>query len=172
MSQNIPSATTPRIERAIQWIRGESVLLDVDLALLYGIETRVLVQAVKRHRKRFPADFMFQLTRAEFDELKAAHSGNDEWGGRRYAPYAFTEQGVAMLSSVLNSDRAVDVNIEIMRAFVRFRRLLSEHGDLAHTLAQLERKYDIRFREVFDAIRALMVQEAQPRRQIGFKSPD
>jgi hypothetical protein len=145
-------------------------MLDADLAQLYGVETRTLVQAVKRHRNRFPDDFMFRLTKEEFDELGDGNDPPGRRGGRRYTPYAFTEQGVAMLSSVLNSPRAVEANIQIMRAFVRFRRILASHQELAHKLAELERTYDRRFREVFIAIRALMNQDERPRRQIGFRT--
>jgi len=146
-----------RIERHILLIRGEKVMLDADLADLYGVATKVLIQAVKRNLERFPDDFMFQLDRQEFDHLRSqivtSSSGR---GGRRYRPYVFTEQGVAMLSSVLRSKRAVQVNIEIMRAFVRLRAMLGAHADLARKVAALERKYDRQFRAVFEAIRALM----------------
>ena len=144
------------VERCILVIRGENVLLDADLAEMYAVETRVLTQAVKRNLDRFPADFMFQLTAAEFDQLRQHFGASSQWGGRRYAPYAFTEQGVAMLSSVLRSDRAVKVNVEIMRTFVRLRRILASHEDLARQLNALERKYDAQFQVVFDAIRQLM----------------
>jgi len=146
-----------RIERHILLVRGEKVMLDADLADLYGVATKVLIQAVKRNLERFPDDFMFQLDRQEFDHLRSqivtSSSGR---GGRRYRPYVFTEQGVAMLSSVLRSKRAVQVNIEIMRAFVRLRAMLGAHADLARKVAALERKYDRQFRAVFEAIRALM----------------
>ena len=134
-----------RIEKAILLIRGEKVILDQDLAELYEVETKTLVRAVKRNRKRFPADFMFVLSKEEFSHLRSQSGTSSQWGGRRYAPYAFTEQGVAMLSSVLHSDRAVEVNIEIMRAFVRLRAILATHKDLARKLAELERKYDEQF---------------------------
>jgi hypothetical protein len=144
------------------------VLLDSDLAELYGVETRVLNQAVARNRARFPEDFMFQLSPEEFGDLKSQFV-TSSWGGRRTAPYAFTEQGVAMLSSVLHSKRAIAVNIEIMRAFVRLRELLSGHAELARRLDELEKKYDAQFRVVFDAIRQLMAPPATPpRRRIGF----
>jgi len=157
-----------RIERAILLIRGEKVLLDQDLAELYGVETRALVQAVKRNLDRFPKDFMFQLTAEEFGNLKS-QIVTSSWGGRRTAPYAFSEQGVAMLSSVLRSKRAVQVNIEIIRAFVRLRAMLATHADLARQLDALERKYDQQFKAVFDAIRQIMSPQPPPRkRQIGF----
>lgn len=161
-----------RIERAILLVRGEKIMLDRDLAELYGVETRALVQAVKRKRDRFPTDFMFQLSQAEFSDLRS-QIVMSSWGGRRTAPYAFTEQGVAMLSSVLHSARAVQVNVEIMRAFVRLRRMLQSHAELARKLETLERKYDRQFRVVFDAIREIMnPQPPPPRRQIGFHSSD
>jgi len=145
-----------RIDKSIVLIRGQKVMLDADLAALYGVETRVLIQAVKRNIERFPMDFMFRLTRGEFKILRSQIVTSRRWGGRRYPPYAFTEQGVAMLSSVLRSGRAVQVNIEIMRAFVRLRRMLASNAELAAKLAALERKYDEQFKVVFDAIRRLM----------------
>ncbi|HJM42365.1 MAG TPA: ORF6N domain-containing protein, partial [Nitrospinota bacterium] len=129
---------------------------DEDIAVLYGVETKVLVQAVKRNRERFPEDFMFQLTSEEFTRLRSQIVTSKGRGGRRYPPYAFTEQGVAMLSGVLRSKRAVQVNIEIMRAFVRFRRLLSTHKELAKKLIELERRYDAQLKVVFEALRELM----------------
>jgi hypothetical protein len=144
-------------------------MLSTDLAVLYGVEPRALVQAVKRNVERFPADFMFQLTPNEFANLKS-QIVTSSWGGlRRASPYAFTEQGVAMLSSVLRSQRAIRANIEIMRAFVRLRRTLAEHADLARKLQALERKYDRRFKIVFDAIRGLMSPPTSSRRAIGFR---
>ena len=157
-----------RIERAILVIRGHKVMLDADLAGLYGVEAKVLNQAVKRNVERFPADFMFRLTAEEADHLRSQFVTSSSWGGRRYLPYAFTEQGVAMLSSVLRSPRAVQVNIEIMRAFVRLRQMLQQDADLARKLALLERKYDAQFRAVFDAIRELTKPPAKPKRRIGF----
>ncbi len=197
-----------RIERAIYLIRGHKVMLDVDLAALYGVTTGNLNKAVARNVGRFPEDFMFRLTAEEFERL-SFHSGISSTapesgtsglrsqsvisnarsesdapglrlqsatskagrGGRRYAPYAFTEQGVAMLSSVLRSPRAVAVNIEIMRAFVRLRQMLASNEELSRKLDALERKYDRQFKAVFDAIRALMTPPAQPRRPIGFRKP-
>ena len=160
-----------RIERSILLIRGQRIMLDTDLAELYRVETRFLVQAVKRNIDRFPSDFMFQLTKEEFDNLRSQFVISSQWGGRRYPPYAFTEQGVAMLSSVLRSKRAVLVNVQIMRTFVRLRQILSSHADLARKLAALERKYDRRFKVVFDAIRQLMAPPPGPKRKpIGFKT--
>lgn len=162
---------TARVERAILVIRGQRVMLDETLAELYGVPVKVLNQGVKRNAGRFPPDFMFQLTAEEGRRLRShfVTSKPAGRGGRRYEPYAFTEQGVAMLSSVLRSERAVSVNIEVMRAFVRMRRVLQEHGDLAQKLAQLEKKYDGQFRAVFDAIRDLMTPPAKPKARIGFK---
>ena len=143
-------------------------MLDSDLAELYGVATKVLIQAVKRNIARFPEDFMFQLSEQEVNNLRS-QLVTSSWGGRRYPPYAFTEQGVAMLSSVLRSDRAIHVNIEIMRAFVQLRRLLASNAELARKLAALENKYDAQFKVVFDAIRELMAPpEPGKKRPIGF----
>jgi len=172
MAVEQPLVPIERIEQAILLIRGEKVILDAELAVLYGVETKVLVQAVKRHIHRFPQDFMFQLTKEEFDLLRSQVVTSSQWGGRRYPPYAFTEQGVAMLSSVLNSPRAIQVNIEIMRAFIRLRRMLASHAELAKKLAALEKKYDVQFKAVFDAIRQLMAPPAPKRRRIGFHSEE
>lgn len=162
---SVPSAS---LEGRIHIVRGERIMLSPDLASLYGVPPRALVQAVKRNRSRFPADFMFQLSEAEFGRLKS-QIVTSSWGGmRRARPYAFTEQGVAMLSSVLRSSRAVRVNVEIMRAFVRLRRVASSHIDLERKLAELERRYDGQFRVVFDAIRELMATPPIIRRRIGF----
>jgi hypothetical protein len=160
---------TERIESAILALRGGRVMLDDDLAALYGVPVRSLNQAVRRNRGRFPADFMFQLTAAEFRRLRSQTviSKNGR-GGRRTAPYVFTEQGIAMLSSVLRSDRAVRVNIEIMRTFVRLRQMLRANVDLARKLAALERQYDEQFKIVFDAIRRLVAPPEPNRRRIGF----
>ena len=158
-----------RVEKSILFIRKQKVMLDADLAELYGVETRVLVQAVKRNLERFPQDFMFQLNRKEFTFLRSQIVTSSDWGGRRYPPYAFTEQGVAMLSSVLHSQRAIQVNIEIMRAFMRLRKMIASHAELARNLTALEKKYDAQFKEVFDAIRQLMVPPEPKRRTIGFR---
>ena len=157
------------IARAIVKIRGLNVMVDADLAALYGVSTRELNQAVRRNQARFPPDFMFHVTPDEDSALRSQSVIPNSRGGRRYRPYVFTEQGVAMLASVLRSPKAVAVNIEIMRAFVNLRRLLDSHADLAHKLAELERKYDGQFRAVFEAIRALMNPPPQPRRPIGFR---
>ena len=144
-------------------------MLSTHLADLYEVEPRVLVQAVKRNITRFPEDFMFQLSTEEFANLKSQFVISSWGGSRRAAPYAFTEQGVAMLSSVLRSDRAIHVNVEIMRAFVRLRQMLASNADLARKLATLEKKYDAQFKIVFDAIRELMTPpEPKKKRPIGF----
>ena len=155
------------LSQKIEGVRGHKVMLDLDLARLYAVETKILNKAVKRNIARFPDDFMFELSEEEFASLRFQF-GTSRWGGRRYRPYAFTEQGVAMLSSVLRSGRAVNVNIEIMRAFVRLRAMLSSHEDLARMLAALEKKYDAQFKVVFDAIRELMTPPQPKRRPIGF----
>jgi len=155
------------IERKIYFIRGLKVMLSTDLADLYGVESRVLVQAVKRNSERFPEDFMFQLTNQEIANLKSQFVISS-WGGRRAAPYAFTEQGVAMLSGVLNSKRAVQVNIAIMRAFVKLREMISSNKELAKKLIELEKKYDMQFKVVFDAIRELMKHPEPKEKKIGF----
>jgi hypothetical protein len=152
-------------------VRGQKVMLSTDLAELYEVVPKVLMQAVKRNHERFPKDFMFQLTRAEVANLKS-QIVTSSWGGaRRATPYAFTEQGVAMLSSVLRSPRAVQVNIAIMRAFVKLREIIASHRDLARKLEEMESRYDAQFRAVFDAIRGLMKPPEKPRRRIGFGTP-
>jgi len=157
------------IPQRILTIRGHRVMLDVDLAELYDVPTKSLNQAIRRNMDRFPEDFMFQLTEAEFADLRSQFvTSKKKRGGRRYMPYVFTEQGVAMLSGVLNSDRAVQVNIAIMRAFVRMRETMASHRELAQRLNTLEKTYDAHFRVVFDAIRALMEPPKRPRRRIGF----
>ena len=155
------------IEQKILLIRGKKVMLDKDLAGLYGVETFNLNKAVKRNIERFPEDFMFQLTSEEFKNL-IFHFGISSWGGTRKCPYAFTENGVAMLSSVLNSKRAIQVNIQIMRTFTRIRELIATHKDLAGRLDDLEKKYDSQFKVVFDAIRQLMTPPEPKKKKIGF----
>ena len=157
-----------RINQAILMIRGHKVLLDAHLAVLYGVETGALNQAVRRNRERFPEDFMFQLTWSEWQNLISQTVISSVHGGRRRLPYAFTEQGVAMLSSVLRSSRAVAVNVQIMRAFVELRRVLESTAGLSRRLDALERKYDSRFQGVFDAIRQLMAPVTTARKRIGF----
>jgi hypothetical protein len=151
------------IERKIYLIRGKKVMLDQDLANLYGVANKALIQAVKRNQERFPEDFMFQLNKDEFKVLRS-QIVTSSWGGRRYLPYAFTEQGVAMLSSVLRSKRAIMVNIHIMRVFVRLREILASHEDLRKKIEAMERKYDQKFQVVFKAIRALI---DKPNKRIG-----
>ena len=160
-----------RIERAILVLRGQRVILDSELATLYAVETKVLNQAISRNLERFPEDFMFQLTEAEAAVLRSQTVTLKPGRGqhRKYLPYAFTEQGVAMLSSVLRSPRAVRVNIEIVRAFVRLRGLIATNRDLARRLDELERRYDAQFNGVFDAIRQLMAPPAKAQRSIGFR---
>lgn len=156
----------------VHWIRREKVILDFHLATLYGVETRALKQAVKRNRARFPDDFLFVLTKAETDALvsQSVIPGRGKFGGA--APYAFTEQGVAMLSSVLRSPRAIAVNVAIMRTFVQLRRLMDSNRDLARRIDDMEKKYDEQFHAVFEAIKALVTEDeerkAQPKREIGF----
>jgi hypothetical protein len=161
---------TDRIDKTILMIRKQKVMLDSDLAMLYGVETRTLVQAVKRNIERFPGDFVFQLNREEFANLRSQFVTSNDWGGRRYPPFAFTEQGVAMLSSVLRSQRAIQVNIEIMRAFIRLRQILASNVELARRLENLEKRYDSQFKEVFDAIRRLMIPPEPKRRALGFQT--
>jgi len=187
------------IEEKIYFIRGQKVMLDRDLAVLYEVPTFRLNEQVKRNKKRFPEDFMFQLTKEENDSLRsqiailneeedslrsqfATSNENNESltsqfamsnngrGGRRTFPYAFTEQGVAMLSSVLNSDRAIQVNIEIMRTFIKLRNILSEHKDLLKKIEEMEKNYDRQFRIVFQIIRELTVTKDIPSKRIGFKA--
>jgi hypothetical protein len=159
-----------RIERAILVLRGQKVMLDADLAALYGVEAKVLNQAVKRSVERFPADFMFQLTAEEAAFLRSQTVTLKTGRGqhRKYLPYAFSEQGVAMLSTVLRSPQAVQVNIEIMRAFVRLRKMLASNAELARRLDALEKKYDTQFKVVFDAIRQLMAPPTSEKKGIGF----
>lgn len=161
-----------RIERSIYLVRGEKVMFDFDLAGLYEVETRILVQAVKRNIERFPQDFMFQLSGAELENWRSQFviSNSGVRMGLRRPPFAFSEQGVAMLSSVLRSPRAVEVNIQIMRTFVRLRALMLTHRDLTAKLAALEKQYDKQFAVVFEAIRQLMDQSStESRRSIGFR---
>ena len=161
-----------KIERSIYLIRGEKVMLDRDLAQLYDVSTAALNQAVRRNRERFPEDFMFQLTLAEVTQLNRSQIviGSEKHRNPRSRPYAFTEQGVAMLSSVLRSKRAVAVNIDIMRAFVKLRQMLASNAELARRLDELESKYDKQFKVVFTAIRQLMTTPVRARKEIGFRS--
>ena len=161
-----------RVEGCILLLRGEKVLLDADLATLYGVETKALTRAVRRNLDRFPSDFMFQLSRREFLDLRRQLGTSRSWGGRRYRPYVFTEQGVAMLSGVLQGPRAVAVNVAIMRAFVRLRKMIASNRELARRMDLLESKYDARFKAVFDTIRELMVPLEGPSRRIGFRNQE
>lgn len=174
MTKHSPAAIpTELIEQKIYLIRGHKVMLDADLATLYGVTTGNLNLAVRRNPKRFPPDFMFQLSPAETQSLLLQSARAKRRGGRKTPPYAFTEQGVSMLSSVLNSDRAIEVNIAIMRAFVRLRAMLATHAGLARRLHELEQKYDEQFRDVFEAIHELMTPEPVPAsRRIGFAKAD
>ncbi len=156
------------IEQKIILIRGQKVMLDRDLAVLYEVETKILNKAVRRHIERFPSDFMFQLTKEEFDNLKFQF-GTSSWGGTRKLPLVFTENGVAMLSTVLNSKRAIQVNIQIMRTFTKIRNMLASNAQLARKLKALESKYDKQFAVVFKAIRALMDPPGKKMKEIGFK---
>ena len=171
---NVAMISLAHVERIILFLRGQKVILDSDLAAMYGVNTRELVQAVKRNLDRFPEDFMFQLSGEEVQSLRSQIVILEKGGRgqhRKYLPYAFTEQGVAMLSTVLRSPRAVHVNIEIMRAFVRLRQMLQANADLARKVAALEKKYDAQFKVVFDAIRELMDPSPRTRRRIGFSNP-
>jgi len=167
MNNSVISAET--IQEAIYLVRGQKVMLDRDLAAMYGVPTKALKQAVRRKATRFPADFMFVLTREEFADWRSQIvTSNADRMGLRHAPMAFTEQGVAMLSSVLNSERAIQVNIAIMRTFTRLKQMLASNTELARKLADLEKRYDAQFKVVFDAIRQLMTPPHPPRKQIGF----
>lgn len=157
------------IEQKIYLIRGQKVMLDRDLAALYGVQTKKLNQAVKRNQKRFPNDFMFKLTRDEFISLRSQFVTLTEKKFDIYLPCAFTEQGVAMLSSVLNSNRAIQVNIQIMRTFIKMRRMLASHKDLLKKVEEMEKKYDRQFRIVFEIIRGLNQAPIEPKRKIGFR---
>jgi len=163
------------IQRRIYEIRDQKVMLDFDLSELYEIETRVLNQAVKRNINRFPQDFMFQLNEIEFTNLKSQFV-TSSWGGTRKLPFAFTEQGVAMLSSVLHSSKAIEVNISIMRAFVYFRKLILSNKELSNKLVAMEEKYNKKFKDVFEALNYLLnkdkqMEEVKERTKIGFKKP-
>lgn len=155
------------IESKILLIKGKKVMLDKDLAVLYRVSTSNLNKAVKRNLERFPADFMFRLTNEEYENLKF-HFGTSSWGGTRKLPYAFTENGVAMLSSVLNSERAIRVNIQIMRTFTKLREILATHKELKQKIEEMEKNYDHQFKVVFDAIRQLMIPPEKPMKKIGF----
>lgn len=165
--QDIEVVPQYQIESKILFIRGRKIMLDRDLAMLYGVGTKVLNQAVKRNIARFPGDFMFQLTKDEFVNLKSQFVISS-WGGTRKLPYAFTENGVAMLSSVLNSERAIAVNVQIMRTFTKLRELLATHKELRQKIEEMEKKYDYQFEAVFDAIKRLLEHPQKSVKKIGF----
>ena len=167
MAKFVPVAS---ILSKIVYLREEKVLLDRDLAEMYGVETKQLKRAVRRNIERFPKDFMFELTSKEFDNLRS-HFGTSSWGGTRYKPMVFTEQGVAMLSSVLNSKRAIEVNIAIMRAFVHLRKITVSHQELAKKLAELEQRledHDEQILAIFEAINKLIEEDEKPPKKIGY----
>ncbi len=169
MAKTASVVKKPAIDSLIYEIRDQKVMLDSDLAELYGVHTGQMNRAVKRHINRFPEDFMLQITQEEADILKCQFGISSGHGGRRRSlPYVFTEQGVAMLSSVINSRRAIQVNIEIMRAFVRMKKMLVSHVELARKVDAMEKKYDKNFKAVFDAIRQLIAPSEPKRKEIGF----
>ena len=151
----------------ILFIRKKNVMLDKDLAQMYGVETRQLTRQVRRNIDRFPEDFMFQLSKEEFDSLKCQF-GTSSWGGTRKLPIAFTEHGILMLSSVLNSKRAIQVNIQIMRIFIKMKEMLLDYKELQKKIEHIEKKYDEQFRIVFDTIKQLIIEEQKPKKTIGF----
>jgi len=165
--RGIITIPSERIISRIFLIRGKKVMIDRDLAELYEVGTKALNLAVKRNIDRFPPDFMFQLSEKEFKNLRSQIE-TSSWGGRRYPPYAFTEQGVAMLSSVLNSKRAIQVNIQIIRTFTQLRELLATNKELRIKIENMEKKYDAKLRQVFDVLKQLLMQESKPKGQIGF----
>ena len=168
ITKNLVTVPNERIEKRIFFFCCEKVMLDSDLAELYEVLTGNLNKAVKRNKERFPADFMFQLNKEEFDGLMFQSGISKGRGGVRKLPYAFTESGVAMLSSVLKSERAIAVNIQIVRAFIQLRKMLSTHESLRKKIEAMERKYDKQFKAVFDVLRQLLKEEAEPKRKIGF----
>jgi len=164
---NTSIVPSERIYRSIILIHGHKVILDKDLAELYGVETKILTRAVRRNNERFPEDFMFRLTMQEFENLRR-HFGTSSWGGRRYPPYAFTEQGVAMLSSVLRSKRAIAVNIAIMRTFVKLREILATNEALRRKIESMERKYQEQFKLIFNVLSKMIMADSKPKSRIGF----
>lgn len=159
------------IQNKILFIRGKKVMLDRDLAELYGVETEQITRQVRRHIDRFPDDFLLQLTQKEVTNL-IRHFGGSTWGGTRKPPFAFTEHGILMLSSVLNSQQAILVNIQIMRTFTKLRKILESHQELRQKIEEIEKKYDHQFRVVFDAIKKILAPPKKPKRQIGFHSQE
>lgn len=168
MTDSTSIVSADAIELTILELRGQRVLLDADLARMYAVETRALLQAVRRNPERFPEDFMFQLTEQERDAVGLRPAGR---GGRRGLPFAFTQEGVAMLSSVLRGERAVEVNVQIMRAFVRMKAMLASRTELANRIDELEARYDSQFGVIFDAIRQLMAPPSPPKHPVGFVHP-
>jgi len=158
-----------RIERSIILIRGSKVMLDSDLDVLYGVTTKRLNEQVKRNISRFPEDFMFQLTWDEYNDLRSQIATSKKRGGRRYPPYVFTEHGVVMLASVLDTEIAINASIQVVKAFLRLRQLIESNRELAKRLDELEKKYDSQFKTVFEAIRRLMIPDAKEQRRIGFR---
>ncbi len=162
-----------QIEKSILIVRGQKVMLDSDLARIYGVSTKRLNEQVKRNLKRFPEDFMFQLNESEDENLRSQFATSSlDWGGRRFLPYVFTEHGAVMLASVLNSEIAVESSVQVVRAFINLRRLLSSHVELSRRVDALEKKYAGQFQAVFEAIRQLMVPTEVSRRRIGIKTKD
>lgn len=166
------SVTLEEIAAMILVVRGQRIILDEDIARLYGVETGMLIRAVTRNIERFPADFAFRLSGAEHEAIRESRNRSQGRGGRRNLPMAFTEHGVAMLSGVLRSERAVSVNIQIVRAFVRMRQMMAAQEDLSRRIDELESRYDSQFSAVFKAIRQLMAPPETPRRPVGFRPPE
>jgi phage regulator Rha-like protein len=169
MKKSLTKPCIDQIENLIRTIRSEKIILDADLAQLYGVQTKVLVQAVKRNLERFPTDFMVRLTQEEFEFLRSQFVTSKGRGGRRYPPYAFTEHGVIMAANVLNSERAVQASVQIVRTFVKLRQMVITNAGLVRKLNELEKKYDAQFNVVFDAIRQLMTPPTSQPKQIGFR---
>lgn len=170
MSKQVPATVSPG--ESILRVRGHSVILDSDLAALYGVETKRLNEQVKRNQDRFPEDFHFQLTEKEWKALRSQSATSKAWGGRRYPPYAFTEHGAVMAANVLNSPQAIQMSVTIVRAFVRLRRMALSVEGMARKVDSLEQKYDKQFQVVFDAIRQLILQPEPKHNRIGFHSDD
>ena len=177
MNRTLVKVSAARVEKAILLVRDEKVILDADLAALYGVSTKRLKEQVRRNRERFPEDFMFELTtdeqavltaQIEASNLRSQIATSRSHGGRRYLSYAFTEHGALMVANVLSSEVAVQASVEVVRAFVRLRRMLASNAELAHKLEQIEKKYDHQFKVVFDAIRQLMIPPEPKRKEIGF----
>jgi len=168
MKQEMLLVPVGSIASVIRFLRGQRIILDADLAVLYGVETRALNQAVKRNRERFPEAFMFQLTEKEQDAMRSQIVISKGKGGRRFRPFAFTEHGALMAANVLNSARAVSMSVQIVETFIRMRQILVSYSDLARKLSAMEKKYNVQFKVVFDAIRQLMTPPETKRKAIGF----